>query len=101
MAGVDKTTKFLKLLFQILLKLKILLGWLRGGLKKLAKALGELNSALNRLILVVPKDPFVGGNEEGIKRSGGVGKRPSGGEVERVELDVEHSNERVGNRLVE
>lgn len=64
---------------------------------RLANALWELNRALNRLVLVVPRDPLVGGNEEGVKRSGGVGKRLSGGEVERMELDVEHADERVGD----
>jgi hypothetical protein len=101
LVGVGKTTEFLKLLFQILLKLNIFVGWPGGGLMRLAKALGELNRALNRFVLVVPRDPLVGGNEERLKRSGGVGKSLPGGEVQRKELDVEHPDERVGDRLVE
>lgn len=68
---------------------------------RLAKALGEVDCVLNRLVLLFPNDSLIGGYEERDKRSGGVGKRLSGGEVERMEVNVEHSNERFGDSLVE
>jgi hypothetical protein len=98
---VGKKTEFLKLLCQILLKLKFLVAWLIRGLMRLAKALGEVDRVFNSLILLFSKDPLIGGYEERDRRSRGVGERLSGEEVERVEVDVEHSNERVGDSLVE
>lgn len=66
----------------------------------LSQVLGELDRVLDRLVLLFTQHLFVGGQEERSQRSCGVSKRLSGEEVEWLEVDVEHSNKGVGNKII-